>query len=113
MLAFFQDIRFRDKFIVLGFLITVAAFVLSDPDLGIITSLPGGTLLISITLVLAKCFPFILMLHISRKALLDYVEFDELYFKAKQEPCGAGLMAIAVALVFISISLVIHAAVNS
>ena len=113
MLNFLKDIRFRDKFILVGFIITLLAFIVSDPDLGIITELPAGALLISITLVLAKCFPFILMLHLSRKALLDYISFDDLYYKAKQEPCGAGLMAIAVGLVFVSIAVVIHAAVGA
>ena len=50
------------------------------------------------------------MLHLARKALADYIDLEEYFKKALMTPEGAGLALIGIGLIMVSISLVILAA---
>lgn len=85
--------RFRYIFLIGGSALVLAALYLTDPDKGITT---GMLLLSLVTPLLAVGF-----VHLARKALHDYPEADarRLFKKAGEDPIGAGLALIALAIV--------------
>lgn len=85
--------RFRNKFLVGGSVIVLAALFATDPDKGLST----GVLLLS----LATGLIAVLLAHLGRKALHDYPEADmrKLFGKAAESPVGAGLALVALSLV--------------
>lgn len=85
--------RFRHLFLIGGSALVLAALYLTDPDQGITT---GMLLLSLVTPLLAVAF-----VHLARKALHDYPEADArgLFAKAGENPVGAGLALIALAIV--------------
>lgn len=85
--------RFRYVFIFGGSAAVLAALLLTDPDHGLTT---GLLLLAVVTPLLALGFA-----HYARKALHDYPEADarRLFARAGENPTGAGLALIALAIV--------------
>lgn len=86
-------IRFRYLFLIGGSAMVLAALYITDPDKGLTT----GMLLLSLVApILAVGFA-----HLARKALHDYPEADarSLFRKAGEDPVGAGLALVALAIV--------------
>lgn len=83
--------RFRHKFITGGSALTVAALLLTDPSQGVSTAL----LLLGIVVGLVA----VLFAHLSRKALFDYLDMEELANNAKPHPIGSGLLFLGVCIV--------------
>ncbi len=104
--------RFRHVFLGIGSLLTVFLLLISDPDSGFVQALPFGAGTLSTLIILVTSLLFIGLLHLARKGLLDYVQFDRFFQKAIQTPEGAGLAIIGIGLIMISISIVISAAVR-
>ena len=102
--------RFRDLFLGIGSILTLAVLVLSDPDNGLVENLPFGAGTLSILIVLVSSILYIGLLHMARKALMDYLDMLTYFKKALGTPEGAGLALIAVGLIMISVALVILAA---
>lgn len=102
--------RFRNVFLGIGSLLVVLVLLLSDPDSGFVRNLPFGASTLSFLIILVSSVLYIGVLHLGRKALLDYIDLEEYFKKAKLSPEGAGAALIAVALFSVSISLVILAA---
>jgi len=86
--------RFRHIFLVGGSALVLAALYATDPDRGVTTSM---LLLSLVTPLLAVAFA-----HLARKALHDYKEADarRLFARAGEDPIGAGLALVAMAIVF-------------
>lgn len=86
--------RFRHLFIFGGSLLVLAALFATDPDKQGLTT--GMLVLGLVTAILAVAFA-----HLGRKALHDYPEADarRLFAKAGENPVGAGLALIALAIV--------------
>lgn len=104
--------RFRYVYLGLGsFLVGIILF-LSDPDSGFITDLPFGAGTLTILIVLVSSVLYVGFLHLSRRALMDYLDLSKFFAKAQQSPEGAGLAIVGVGLIMISIALVIMAATN-
>lgn len=94
--------RFRYWFMFVGSGLVLAALFASDPDIGILQGLPfGGSTLASI-LILSKAILAMTFAHFGRKALFDYPEgdFQDTAKKALEGSTGAGLLAVAYAIVF-------------
>jgi hypothetical protein len=92
--------RARSNYIYIGTLIIFAILVLIDPDAGFIQHLPFGAGLVStLALLLRGCLACSLV-HITRKALLDYPEASmrQLGSLVVQKPEAAGLYAISISL---------------
>lgn len=85
--------RFRHAFLVGGSGLVMAALLATDPDKGVST---GLLLLALVTPLLGVAFA-----HLARKALHDYPEADarKLFAKASEDPVGAGLALVALAIV--------------
>ncbi len=88
-----KKIRFRYLFTAGGSALVLAALFWVDPDKGQSTVLW--------LLWTAKAIVAVLFAHLSRKALFDYSEADSrrLFAKGLEHPIGAGLLAVALALV--------------
>lgn len=104
--------HFRHIFLGIGSFLVVVLLLLSDPDSGLVQNLPVGASTLTILLILVSSILYVGLLHLSRKALIDYVDLSKYFAKAIQTPEGSGLAIIGIGLIMISISLVILAAVN-
>ena len=104
--------RFRNIYMGIGSVLTLLVLLLSDPDSGFITSLPYGSGTLTILIVLLTSIFYVALLHLSRRALMDYVDLSRFFAKAIQTPEGSGLAIIGVGLIMVSVALVILAATS-
>lgn len=105
--------RFRHVYMTLGSILTILLWLLSDPDAGLITDLPFGASTIATLVILLKSIFYVALLHLSRRALIDYIDLSEYFTKALQTSEGAGRALIAVSIIMVSISVVMFAATTS
>lgn len=103
-----EQIRFRFIYMVFGFLIWLVATIATGAG-GWWQGLAYGGSALATVVELTRVFVYMGIFHITMKGLLDYVDREEFYDKAKKTPEGAGLalignglFAIAVALVFMT-----------
>ena len=105
--------RFRDVYITIGSLLVLALWIVSDPDLGLITEMSFGASTIATLVILLKSILYVGLLHFSRKALLDYVDLQKVIEKAVQSSDGAGNVVIGIGLMMIAIAIVMFAATTA
>jgi hypothetical protein len=93
--------RHRSIFLFGGAILAALASFYSDPDANGLSTILGGLALIQGVWAVAAS-------HWARKALADYPEADQrrLFAKAAEDPVGAGLALIALAIVFVGLLLV-------
>lgn len=108
----FLNLRSRTQYTVTGTLVVFLLMLLASPDLGIITDMPFGAEQLVLLTIIAKSLLYATLLHVTRKAFMDYPEADfrELIKKSIETPMGAGLVLIAISLMTLSFSLVIAVA---
>ena len=104
------QMRFRHIFIGLGSLLTVLVLLMSDPDVSFVQNLPFGSGTLSLLIILLTSILYVGILHLSRKALIDYIDLEAFFKQALKTPEGAGSAVIGIGLIMISIAIVIHAA---
>ncbi len=104
--------RFRTIYMVIGSLLTLAVLFLSDPDSQLITSIPYAASTLTILIVLMSSILYVALLHLSRRALMDYLDLSKYFAKALQTSEGSGLAIIGVGLIMISVAIVILAATS-
>lgn len=102
--------RFRNVFLGIGSILVVLVLLMSDPDSGLIHNLPFGAGTLSFMIILISSILYVGLLHLSRKALFDYIDLEEYFKKAKLTPEGSGQALIAVGLFSIAVAIVINAA---
>lgn len=102
--------RFRDVFLGIGSLLVFALLLIGDPAQGIVQGLPFGAATVGLILNLVISVFFVVFLHFSRKALVDYIDLEEFFKKAIETPEGAGAAIIGVGLIMISLAIVVFAA---
>lgn len=105
----FSKIPFRKIYMLFGSILTLAFWFLISPENAFITELPFGATVIVLVAALLKAVLFVTFLHISRKALFDYINMGEIYRKCLEDPQGAGLFAIAVSLAMVAIAICVIA----
>jgi len=103
--------RFRHMYMTVGSILVMFIWLLSDPDTGIIQNLPFGAGAIATLVILLKSILYVGMLHLSRKALLDYIDLAPYFQKAFQTSEGSGRALMAVAIMCVAIALVMIASV--
>ena len=93
--------RHRASFLFGGAIIAAALSFYTDPDAHGLSTLLGGLAIVQGVWAVAAS-------HWARKALTDYPEADQrrLFAKAAEDPVGAGLALIALAIVFVGLLLV-------
>lgn len=104
--------KFRHVFLGLGSFLVLNVLLLSDPDSGLITNLPFGGGTMSLLIILASSVLYIGLLHLARKALLDYIDLGTFFKTAVRTPEGAGLAIVGVGLIMISVAIVILTATS-
>lgn len=87
--------------------------MITDPDLGLIQNLPFGGATLATLVFLSKAVLYVAMMHLSRRALIDYVDLEEYMNKAKESPDGAARVVQAVSIFCVAIAILIYAAVGS
>lgn len=105
-----MKMRFRTVYTLIGSIIVILLWLLTDPDLGLIQNLPFGASTVATLVVLSKALLYVTLLHFSRKALFDYVDLSELFDNAKKDK-DSGEALIAIAIFTLAIALVIYASV--
>lgn len=103
---------FSRIYMVLGGLLVLIVLLLSDPDSGLIQNLPIGAGTVTTLIILLTSILYVGMLHLSRKALLDYINLKEFFQQALRTPEGSGLALIGIGLIMVAISIVIVAATS-
>lgn len=104
--------RFRYVFMGIISILAVIVMLVTDPDSGIVQSVPFGANAIASLLPLLKIFIVISILHISRKGLFDYIDLKEYFDKARTSSEGAGNALIGVGLAYVAIAICILAAIS-
>lgn len=104
--------RFRNIYMAIGGLLVIMIMLGTDPDTGWFHSLPFGASTIATLVILLQSVLYVGLLHYSRKALFDYLDFEEIAQRAMRSPEGAGQLAIAIAIAMVAIAVVIVAAVR-
>jgi hypothetical protein len=101
--------RIRNAFLFLGVLLTIGLLIITDPDLGLVQNLGVGAGTITTFVFVLKGVLGSLLLHINRKAMFDYAiaDFRVLGETANDTPQGAGLYAIALAIMTLAFAVVI------
>ena len=99
--------RFRHIYTIVGSLIVLALRLVTDPDVGIIKNLEFGASTLATLVILAKALLYVTLLHYSRKALFDYLDLEEYFIKAKQEPISSAIALVAVSIFAVAISVLI------
>ena len=104
--------RKRNWFAVIGTSIMIFLWLITDPDMRIVTDLPAGAKILDIFTVLSKGVIYMLAVHMGRKYILDYVNLKALIDKAAETSEGAGKAAIAVSVYTLAMAIAVYAAVN-
>ena len=104
--------RFRDIYMLVGGLLVLLVMLGTDPDTGWVHSLPFGASTVATLVILLQCILYVGLLHYSRKALFDYLDFKEIADRAMKTSQGSGYLAMAIAIAMLAIALVMNAAVR-
>lgn len=101
--------RFRYVYMGIFSILALLTAFLVDPDLGFIQELSYGAGFVATISHLTKITILIAMLHLSRRALFDYLDLEEYFLKAKETPEGAAQALISIGLWAIAIATLIAA----
>ncbi len=98
----------RFRYVYMGLIVTLvlALLLLTDPDSGLIDNLPFGATTLVYILFCFKSVLGVVFLHVSRRALLDYIDLKSVFDKAMTSSEGAGSATIGIGLIFLSIALI-------
>lgn len=103
--------RFRHVYTFLLSALIVLAMFLADPDNGFIQNLKYGAGTVAFILVTLRATLYVSLLHVSRRALFDYVRMGALLRAAEEGNIAASLIFVGITLAMIAIAIVIAAAV--
>lgn len=106
------NIRFRHLYMAFFSVVIILAMLLADPDNGLIQELPFGAGTIAMLLMTVRAVIYITLLHVSRRALMDYVDLEVYFEEAKKGNVAAGLAIAGTGIVMIAIAILIAAAVR-
>lgn len=101
--------RFRDLYVIVGTITTILLLFISDPDSKLIQNLGGFASTIIVLTIIAKGILGAALLYVTRKAMFDYkvADFAKLGENATRTPEGAGLYAIAIAIMTVAFAIVL------
>jgi hypothetical protein len=106
-----KGIRFRYLYMGFSSVLVLLLLFVTDPDSKLLTALPIAAGFVATIVLLVSTVLYVTMLHLSRRAMFDYVDLSVFFSKAMETPTGAGLALIGVGLSSVAISLVILASV--
>ena len=102
-------IRSRHMYVVIGSLVILGLWFITDPDSGLLMGLPFGASTIVALLAVAKGVLGASLLFVTRKMHFDYstADLEELGKVAKRTSEGAGLYSISIAINMIAYAIAI------
>ena len=106
-----KGIRFRYLFMGLFGALALLLLFVTDPDSKLVTALPIAAGFVATVVLLVSAVLYVTLLHLSRRAMFDYVDLSVFFTKAMETSTGAGLALIGVGLSSVAISIVILASV--
>lgn len=106
-----KGIRFRYLFMGLFGALALLLLFVTDPDSKLVTALPIAAGFVATIVLLVSAVLYVTLLHLSRRAMFDYVDLSVFFTKAMETSTGAGLALIGVGLSSVAISIVILASV--
>lgn len=98
--------RFRNIYMILGSVLALAIWLLTDPASHIVANLPFGASTVALATYMLQVVLYVSLLHLSRKALMDYLDLKVLYKRALESSEGAGQVFIGVGLTMIAIAII-------
>jgi len=103
--------RRRHLFLILSIVSFLLLWISTDPNSGFISNLKYGAGLLTVITSISGSLLGLCILHFARKALFDYLsaDFNKLLEKANDTAVGAGLGAIALAIMTLAVACVIIA----
>lgn len=102
--------RFRNVYTVFGGTLVIILMILTDPSTGFITDMKYGASVLAYLVSVLLVVLLVGLMHISRKALLDYIDLEKIVQDAVNNK-QSGLVVIAVSLITMSVSLIISSVV--
>lgn len=101
--------RSRHMYVVIGSLVIIGLWFLTDPDSRLISGLSFGASTIVALLAIAKGVLGASLLFVTRKMHFDYsaADFEELGKVAKRTPEGAGMYSISIAVNMVAYAIAI------
>ncbi|MCK9516974.1 MAG: hypothetical protein M0Q87_13195 [Ottowia sp.] len=105
--------RFRHIYMGVGSLLVILIWLLTDPDMGIISNMGFGASTVATLVILLKSVLYVAVLHLSRKALSDYLDMETVFKKAMETSEGAGRATMAVSIMMLAIAVVMFAATSN
>lgn len=101
--------RARNLYAIGGLFLVITLWLLSDPDLGLITQLPFGAGLVATIVLLSKGILGPTLLYLTRKAMFDYpvADLEKLGKKAFEHPIGAAIFALAISVMCLAFAAII------
>ena len=106
-----KGIRFRYLYMGLFSILALLSLFVTDPDSKLVTALPIAAGFVATIVLLVSAVLYVTLLHLSRRAMFDYVDLSVFFTKAMETSTGAGLALIGVGLSSVAISIVILASV--
>lgn len=100
----FSKLKFRYIFTIGGTLIALLTLFGTAPGANIITLPFGSDVLAKLSGLPAAAFG-VALIYLGTRALLDYLDLEKITAKACEDPQGAGLVTIAVAITRIAVAL--------
>lgn len=107
-----KNMRFRHVYMVFFSLVVLAAMVVSDPDTNIIQNLPFGGAVVASLIVLGQAVLLVVLFHLSRRGLFDYIHLWDFFKKSLETPEAASRALVALSIMMFSIAYLIVAGVQ-
>lgn len=104
--------RFRNIYMIGGTFLVLLIALSADPDTGLIQNMGFGASTLASIVILVKSILYVAVLHLSRRALFDYFDFEECIKQGMRTSDGAGRVVIGIAIAMVAIAIVIFAATN-
>lgn len=104
-------LKFRHIFTIGGTLVALLTLFGTAPGAGLISIPFGSDVLAKLSGLPAAAFG-VALIYLGSRALLDYLDLEKITSKACENPQGAGLVAIAVAITRVAVALVVMGMVS-
>lgn len=108
-----RKLRFRHLYMGVGSLLVLLALFFSDPDVGFIQNLSFGAGFFATMVVLTKIVIYVALVHVSRRALIDYIDLERYFKEAVKTPEGSGQAVVGVSLIMVALAILVAVAVFS
>lgn len=104
-----KKFSFRFVYMIIFALLLTAATLLTEER---VVKLPFGAGMTTDMLYTLRAIVYVGLLHVSRRAVVDYIDLEEVFNKAMETSEGAGKVFMGVGLMMIAIAICIFTAVK-